>query len=389
MNISKPFVLLLLCGLFTRVFSADLPKDLIKKSLKANAAYKNYEIEFTRSFKYPLEKDTLIETYQSTVYTISDVSYIGWHNIYYKRSGSPRSLIASNGSDLCRLNYKDQLHFCLNKLSSDKFTEQLKSHLYQPLLLTKEQLMLYKLNKETDAVWELIKTDTSKDAKGRVTLISKSTLAISKSNYLPVSEKTVTTSGTRVQYASYELIDIRSLEKSNLILEKLKADSFLNVIRQAPSGDSLKAARRDQYRKLKIGDTAFLFQATTYDGKAFDLNQLKDSIIVLDFFYTTCKPCINALPELNAIHRNLSASGLTVVGVNAFSSDWDNLKLFVSDHQIIYPVLKTGKEVLYEYGVTGFPRLIVVRNGIVVKVYFGYAKGMEQELQKLIDELNK
>ncbi len=389
MNIFKPFVLLFICGPVSHLFSADLPKDLVKKILKATDEYQNYDIVFNRSFKYPLEKDTLIETYSSSVYTQNESAYIGWHIINYKRSGSPRSLAASNGNEICRMNYKEQLHFCQNNQQTEKFNENLKAYLYTPLYLTKENLNQYELKSETKDFFELNKTDTGKDNKGRVSYIAKSVLKIAKSSYLPVSEITVTTSGTRVQYASYELIEINTNKQFNIHQIKNKADSFLNVIKAVPNGDSLKAAKKDLYRKLKIGDTAYMFTANTYDGKPFNLIHLKDSIIVLDFFYTTCKPCITALPELNAIYKNLSSQGVTVVGVNAFSTDWDNLNTFVSDHQIVYPIVKTSKQVLYEYGVTGFPRLIVIRNGIVVKVYFGYVKGMEQELQKLLDELKK
>jgi hypothetical protein len=41
--------------------------------------------------------------------------------------------------------------------------------------------------------------------------------------------------------------------------------------------------------------------------------------------------------------------------------------------------------VVYDYGVTGYPRLFVIKNGNIVKIYYGFAKGMDAELIKLIE----
>ncbi|MFM6983408.1 MAG: TlpA family protein disulfide reductase, partial [Chitinophagaceae bacterium] len=64
-----------------------------------------------------------------------------------------------------------------------------------------------------------------------------------------------------------------------------------------------------------------------------------------------------------------------------------HLPNFISDHSVAYQVVKTEKQVVYDYGVTGYPRLIVIKNGIIVKIYYGFAKGMDAELSKLINSI--
>ncbi|MCC6818304.1 MAG: TlpA family protein disulfide reductase [Bacteroidia bacterium] len=390
MNIFKSFVLLFLSGLFIVEAQAEIPKDILKKIIKANDAFKNYQISFVRSFKYPNEIDTLIETYQSNIFNTEDEIYVGWHIINYTRSKSPRSIAASNGQSVYRLNYKDNIYYSQFKSENEpKFKANLKNYIYTPILLTKAELNLYEPLSENSEYYEYQKFDTTKYPNNKAEFISKSILHISKKSYLPIKQETITRRGKNFQYASFQLIDFKILSTDDLTKIKHESDSIIAVIKLNPNGDSIKLARRSQYQILKVGDSVSLFKATTHDGKDFDLSSKMDSIVVLDFFYTTCSPCIKGLPGLNQLYANLKDSGLTIVGVNAFQSDWENLNSFVATHHISYNLVKVEKQVLYDYGVTGFPRLIVIRNGVVEMIYFGYAIGMENDIAKLVKEIKR
>lgn len=130
-----------------------------------------------------------------------------------------------------------------------------------------------------------------------------------------------------------------------------------------------------------------LFSGINMSGQTIKVSPATDSIIILDFFYTTCAPCIAAIPELNKVSEQYKGKGVSVIGVNPFNTDWDHLPNFISDQALVYQVLKTDKQVVYNYGVTGYPRLFVIKNGIIVKIYYGFAKGMDAELVKLIDAI--
>lgn len=386
MNILKPTVLLVLYSLFLVESKAEIPKGILRKIIKATENLKSYEINFTRSFKYPNEKDTLIESYQSSIYEKDAEIYVGWHVINYKRSGSKRSIAASNGELVARLNFKDNIYYEQSMAdNSDKFKANLKSYLYQPILMNREQYNAYSPSSETDDTYVYQKTDTIKDARLKVLYLANSTLYISKTSYLPIKEITITRKGNNIQYSAFELESIQTMDSKKYPTVKQQSDSFIQIIRSFQNGDSIKAARKELYRKLKVGDTVSMFKAMTWDGKPFDLNSKLDSVIVLDFFYTTCSPCIKALPELNKMHLGLRDLGVTIVGVDAFSSDWENLPAFIQHYGVNYDIVKVDKQVLYDYGVTGFPRMILVRNGVVIKIYFGYAVGIENDIRKLLE----
>jgi len=388
MNIFKPSVLFILLVLFAAPASAEIPKDLLKKTLKATATFESYNISFTRAFKYPNEADTVKELYQSSISRTDVDMYVGWHKISYQRSATPRSIAAANNAELARLNYKENLHFSQTyKDNPSKFIANLKGYLYMPLLYSKDELNRFSVQSESAAEYSLSKTDTTFDAKKRITLITYTTLTIRKSDYLPVKEVVLSVRGPKTQYAAYELLSYQNLPNTAYTNILKQSDSFLNVIKQSPNGDSLKATRKDLYKKVKTGDTMALFSGINMSGQTIKVSPATDSIIILDFFYTTCAPCIAAIPELNKVSEQYKGKGVSVIGVNPFNTDWDHLPNFISDQALVYQVLKTDKQVVYNYGVTGYPRLFVIKNGIIVKIYYGFAKGMDAELVKLIDAI--
>lgn len=388
MHTHKRFVLsIIFISIFQNSFASP-PKDLVKKILSATAAFEQYEIVFEKHFKYPKETDTLSEIYNSTICRTDMEYYVGWHKINYLRSGSERSLLAANQSGLYRVNYKENMYYkTLLKDNEKLLIQNMNSNVYKPLLYTKGDLDLFHVIKKTDAFYFLEKTDTGKDNQNRVNFISITKVCIDRITYLPISEELVTVGNGNTQYSLYKLISYKHLEKSAYKLILKTADSFISIIKRYVDADSLKKTRKDQYAKLKVGDSVDLFKASLFSGGDIDLSFYKDSLLILDFYYTTCAPCIAAIPELNSLYSLYHTKGLYLFGVNGFESDWENVPLYIQDRKVLYPMIKTTKQTVYNYGVTGFPRLFVIKNGVIVKIYFGFAKGMDKELGVLIEKL--
>lgn len=387
MSLHKIFSLLFLFT-FIHSGSASVSKDLIKKILAAASAFEQYEIVFEKHFKYPKEKDTLSERFESAVYKTGEDFYIGWHRISYIRSGAKRSLIAANNEGLHRVNYKENLYYSTMRSDNQKLLMlNLSSNLYKPLYYTREELERFNEGTKTDQYIYLEKTDTGKDNKNLIRYISKTRICIDRKSYLPVSEEISSVSNGNEQYSLYKLNSYKLLSKNEYKPLLKYSDSLINVIHTYTNGDSLKKSRKDLYRKLKPGDSVVLFKASLSNGSVFDMKTLKDSIVIFDFFYTTCVPCIAAVPELNNIYSLYSARGVQLFGVNAFDTDWDNIPAYIKERGVLYPIIKTGKQTVYDYGVTGFPRMIIIKNGVVVKIYYGFAKGMEKELGVLLEKL--
>lgn len=121
------------------------------------------------------------------------------------------------------------------------------------------------------------------------------------------------------------------------------------------------------------GKPAPAFELKTFDGKAVSLADYRGKVVLLDFWATFCPPCVDALPELQALHAKHAARGFAVVGVTV-----DERAALVQKAtgraKITYPILKATPEVWNAYKVNALPALILVgRDGRIIKRYGGEA----------------
>jgi peroxiredoxin len=50
-----------------------------------------------------------------------------------------------------------------------------------------------------------------------------------------------------------------------------------------------------------LGVTAPNFEATTLDNKRIELSKLKGQVVVINFWFTRCQPCIEEMPGFNKL----------------------------------------------------------------------------------------
>ena len=67
------------------------------------------------------------------------------------------------------------------------------------------------------------------------------------------------------------------------------------------------------------------FQGKDLDGKEVNSSELfsGNTVTVVNFWFTTCKPCVGELADLDALNQELAQKGGAVVGINAFTLDGD------------------------------------------------------------------
>lgn len=92
------------------------------------------------------------------------------------------------------------------------------------------------------------------------------------------------------------------------------------------NGDSVGAGEAG----MPAGNSSKLTKFPSFNGKDLDGNDVKsselfsgNSVTVVNFWFTTCKPCVEELQSLEALNKDLAAKGGAVVGINSFTIDGD------------------------------------------------------------------
>jgi thiol-disulfide isomerase/thioredoxin len=107
---------------------------------------------------------------------------------------------------------------------------------------------------------------------------------------------------------------------------------------------------------LKVGDRLPKFALKGLDGQVIDSKSLSGRYSVLSFYFAECGPCIQEVPQLNALakaHPDMGFLALT------FDSMGD-AKAFVQKRKLEWPVLAEADIYIKTLKVQSYPLLVVV-----------------------------
>lgn len=138
---------------------------------------------------------------------------------------------------------------------------------------------------------------------------------------------------------------------------------------------------------LPVDTVAPDWQLPTLSGDSIHLQDLQGELVLLDFFYKACYPCLLALPELQALHEEYTDKGLRIIGVNPVDAQEDDIAGFLSRRGITYPVVLEAEDVADQYRVSSYPTLYLIdQAGTIVHIQKGYRKGLEGHLKGIIEK---
>lgn len=185
-------------------------------------------------------------------------------------------------------------------------------------------------------------------------------------------------------------------------------ENKLTVLEQKYPGCGSKPQENDSVdaatARMTGGNTADLTKFPSFQGKDLDGNDVnsselfaKNTVTVVNFWFTTCNPCVGELGDLEALNKELAQKGGSVVGINSFTLDGDSkaiseAKDILDKKGITYKNLwfdsssEAGK---FTSGLYSFPTTYVVdKNGNIVGQVVGAITSAEQSktLNALIDQ---
>jgi len=142
-----------------------------------------------------------------------------------------------------------------------------------------------------------------------------------------------------------------------------------------------------------------------FEGKDLDENPVKsdelfsaNAVTVVNFWFTTCNPCVGELAELDALNKELAKKGGALIGVNTFTLDGDETAIseakdVLAKKGVTYQNVyfdSDGEAGKFTTNIFAYPTTYVVdRNGNIVGEPIVGAiteKKQAETLQKLIDQ---
>src|SRR5271154_2699875 len=109
-----------------------------------------------------------------------------------------------------------------------------------------------------------------------------------------------------------------------------------------------------QGEPAETGKTAPGF-SFTMNGKQTHLSDLRGKVVVLNFWFSSCPPCIEEAPALNRLQAQIAPQGGIVLGVDINDSEADYQR-FLQDQGVNFPTyLDPDNKINLAYGTTVCP----------------------------------
>jgi len=132
------------------------------------------------------------------------------------------------------------------------------------------------------------------------------------------------------------------------------------------------------------GEPALDFIATDLDGNTYKLSDLKGKVVVLNFWFTKCGPCVAEMPELNQLAANFKNEDVVFLAITFNKKAIVNQ--FLEKQDFNYTILADANHVISMYGVRSYPTSIVInKKGEIVLKELGYRTNIKEVLATSIN----
>ncbi|RRA95413.1 TlpA family protein disulfide reductase [Paenimyroides viscosum] len=124
------------------------------------------------------------------------------------------------------------------------------------------------------------------------------------------------------------------------------------------------------------------------NGKTIQLNDLKGKVVLLDFWYRGCLPCLKATPVLMKLQEEFK-NDLVIIGINDRDDKEDISDYYAYKKNIHYfSTYKTETDISKILKINAFPTFIIInQKGEIAKTEIGFDKGnIRKTIKKLIKE---
>ena len=120
-------------------------------------------------------------------------------------------------------------------------------------------------------------------------------------------------------------------------------------------------------------------------GEKLNFMNIKEDYILLDFWFTSCFPCLKSIPELNKLQDDFKGK-LKIIGIDVQKEDAKGIKKFIKEKGINYDIATDYEKTIHNlFNIFVCPTwLLYDKTGKFINSYVGYSKDTYETISKAI-----
>lgn len=371
------------------VFAQNPAEDILKKVVSNNKRYDCGKYYIVHKFKGDNHEDTIF--YKATCYFNKEPALkfkINWEYAYNKLS---QVVNIYNANKIYHINHqkktvsidKSFFHWSIDYIVGTPHSQILHEPLLRPSLffskLPKQKILKGQIIWDNQPYFLIKCIQETKHDKEEI--------------YLYVNQKNYHIDKIARTYAYEGMAHYREyvVSQQTFNQEDFRDIYHIKDLEETYDIQNLKLERYRFPKLLKKGTEAPDWHLKNLDGTTIALSDLRGKVVLLDFWYTSCRPCLQALPSLQRLHEKYKARPVVIVGINSRDKAEGYLKEFLEKKNITYMQLVEAKEVEKElYHVSGNPTVYIIdQSGKVAFTKEGHYASNEKQFSKVIEKLLK
>jgi thiol-disulfide isomerase/thioredoxin len=177
-------------------------------------------------------------------------------------------------------------------------------------------------------------------------------------------------------------VNYPEMNKSPLYLKLAQEPQWQIFLSRAKTAWEQDAdARTKQLLAGRISKPAPNWELPDISGTSHKLAELRDYIVILDFWAVWCGPCKMVMPNLSDWVTNAMPRGVKVFSVNVMESDVDKAKAYFQENNYAMTYLEGNSDVASAYGVRGIPHIVIIdKQGNIAWEQVGFSYDLEEKL---------
>lgn len=141
--------------------------------------------------------------------------------------------------------------------------------------------------------------------------------------------------------------------------------------------------------RIGLGQSAKDFTIPLMNGGEFTLSSHRGKVVLIDFWYVNCNPCIEAFPELRALYDTFKERNFEIIGIS-LDTDRAYLENFLTEKEVSWPIGCTFKgwedDTVRLYNINATPSTWLVDRKGILRQYNLRGDNLKAAVEELLAE---